>query len=162
MRKEKTITLSDRGRELTFKIKEMPALQLERWLIRAGLLLAAAGFIDTAAVQNDAGAAVEAAGKAFAEQGLKALAAVEYDKAEPLLNELLGCCSHCGAGIEQKITPEIVDGIIEDVRTIFALQKEAAALNLGFFAEGKAATTPPSETPQASAKPRGAKISLTS
>lgn len=33
MRKEKTVTLNDRGNELTFRIKEMPATRLERWLV---------------------------------------------------------------------------------------------------------------------------------
>ena len=57
MRKEKVITINDRGNELTFKIKEMPALQLESWLIRAGLLLVGSGAFDSAEV-TDAGDAL--------------------------------------------------------------------------------------------------------
>lgn len=37
MRTEKTITLEDRGKQLTFKIKEMAATQLEAWTMRAVL-----------------------------------------------------------------------------------------------------------------------------
>ena len=46
MRKEKTIVIDDRGRSLTFKIREMSALRLESWIARAGILLAATGILD--------------------------------------------------------------------------------------------------------------------
>ena len=65
--------------------------------------------------------------------GLKALANVEYEKAQPLLDELLACCARTDAGVEQRCTPDTVDGYIEDVRTLFKLRVEAAKLNFGFF-----------------------------
>ena len=42
-RKTIEIQLEDRGKTLDFVIKEMPATQLERWIIRAILLIAGAG-----------------------------------------------------------------------------------------------------------------------
>lgn len=135
MRKEKIITLTDRDNELTFKIKEMPAMQLESWLVRAGLLFAATGAFDGAEV-HDTADVMQKAGAVFGKLGVSALASIDYEKAKPLLDELLGCCYRTDAGIEQRMTPEIVDTIIEDVKTLFVLQKEAAAINLGFFSEG--------------------------
>lgn len=76
---------------------------------------------------------VENAGKYLSEHGLKALANVEYEKAQPLLDELLACCARTDAGVEQRCTPDSVDGYIEDVRTLFKLRVEAAKLNFGFF-----------------------------
>lgn len=136
MRKEKTITIDDRGNALTFKVREMPATRLESWIIRAGLLLAGTGLLDTGGkdAPQDAGEVMSAAGKALAENGLAALGKVDYDAAKPLLDELLACCTRVDAGMEQQLTPDVADGIIEDVRTLFALRKEALAVNFGFFA----------------------------
>lgn len=135
MRKETTVTIEDRGRPLTFKIREMPATQLERWIIRAMLLLAG-----SEGLEGLSGASVENAGKFLSEHGLRALAAVDYDKAEPLLDELLACCARTDAGVEQRCTPDTVDGYIEDVRTLFKLRVEAAKLNFGFFGESPSAS----------------------
>ena len=140
MRKEKIITLNDRGHELTFKIREMPALKLESWLMRAGLLLAGTGAFDGKDVTS-AGEAISRAGKVLSQGGISALAQIDYEKAQPLLDDLLACCTRTDAGIEQRLTPETVDGIIEDVRTLFALRKEALALNVGFFTDGVLSVT---------------------
>jgi hypothetical protein len=141
MRKEKTITLNDRGRELIFKIREMPATRLESWIVRAGLVLASTGILDSKSI-TDAGEAIQAAGKIITEGGLAALGNVDYDKVQPLLDELLGCCEHMVDGIGHKVTPDTVDGIIEDVKTLFALRKEVITLNFDFFApDGKSDTT---------------------
>lgn len=134
MRKEKKIVLNDRGRELNFKIKEMSALQLERWIVKAGLLLAGSGILDASLASGDAGDVMAKAGQVISDEGLSALTKLDFDKAEPLLDDLLGCCYHVvEGGVETRLTPGIVDGIIEDVRTLFQLRKEALALNLGFF-----------------------------
>lgn len=135
MRKEKTIVLTDRDKQLTFKIREMPATRLESWIVRAGLLLASTGMLKgLSSGSPDAGEVINAAGRAMAEEGLSALGRIDYEKAAPLLDELLACCCRVDAGIEQQMTPDVADGIIEDVRTLFALRREALALNLGFFA----------------------------
>ena len=43
MRKEITVTLNDRGNELTFRIREMPATKVERWIIKLAGALSATG-----------------------------------------------------------------------------------------------------------------------
>ena len=132
MRKEKTVILNDRGNELTFKVREMPATQLESWLLRAGLLLAGTGAFDGKDVTN-ANEAIAKAGAVLSNGGISALASLDYIKVQPLLDELLGCCIRTDAGVEQRLTPDTVDGIIEDVKTLFALRKEALSVNLSFF-----------------------------
>ena len=152
MRKETTITLNDRGKELTFKVREMPASRLESWIIRAGLLLAGSGLLDH--TPQGAGEALEVAGRTFHEKGLTALQAVDYEKGRPLLDELMACCTRIDAGIEQQLQPEIVDGIIEDVRTRFALYKAAWEVNMGFLFDAAQSAT---EAGQVSASPAQSK-----
>jgi hypothetical protein len=137
MRKEKTIVIDDRGRSLTFKIREMSALRLESWIARAGILLAATGILDeTKADVRNVGDIAAGVARAVGESGISALGRLDYDKARPLLDELLSCCSRVDAGVEQPLTPDVLEGFIEDVRTLFTLRKEALALNFGFFAQG--------------------------
>ena len=137
MRKEKTIVIDDRGKSLTFKIREMSALQLESWIARAGILLAATGILDETKVDvRNMGEIAEGVSRTLAHSGLSALGKLDYDKARPLLDELLACCSRVDAGVEQPLTSDVLEGFIEDVRTLFTLRKEALALNFGFFAQG--------------------------
>ena len=140
MRQEKTIVLNDRGRDLTFKIREMSAIKLESWLLRLGLLLAGTGMFDSKDVTNP-NDAIQKAGAVLSNLGISALASIDYEKAKPLLDELLACCVRTDAGIEQPLTPDTVDSIIEDIKTLFALRKEALLLNIGFFFKEKQSGT---------------------
>ena len=137
MRKEKNIVIDDRGKSLTFKIREMSALQMEGWIARAGILLAGTGILDETRVDvRNVGEIAAGVARAVGESGISALGRLDYDKARPLLDELLSCCSRVDAGVEQPLTPDVLEGFIEDVRTLFTLRKEALALNFGFFAQG--------------------------
>lgn len=150
MRKEKKIVVNDRGRELAFVVREMPATKLESWIVRAGLLIAGAGLADgllggkSAGEPLDVAHVMQAAGQMAAQGGdlLRALGAVDYEKARPLLNELLECCTPADA--VTPLTPDTADGIIEDVRTLFTLRKEALALNFSFFADAGQSGSPAS------------------
>lgn len=127
MRKEIVITLQDRDQEWTFKIKEMPATRLESWIIRALLLLGSSG------IKVPGGSDIRAAGAYLAKSGLSALSSLDYDKVQPLLDELLGCCSRVLDNLEERCTPQSVDAYILDVTTLFRLRVEAVKLNLGFL-----------------------------
>lgn len=126
-RKEITVDIQDREQLLTFKIKEMPATKLESWIIRALLLVAGSG------AQVPDGSDIKAAGAFLAEKGLTALGNIDFEKARPLLDELLGCCSVMLEKLEKRLTPDTVDDHIQDVKTLFLLRKEAVKLNLGFL-----------------------------
>ena len=124
MRKETVVTIEDRGNPLTFTIREMPATQLERWIIRAMLLLAGSEGLEGLS------GGVENAGKYLSEHGLKALANVEYEKAQPLLDELLACCARTDAGIEQRCTPA----------SLILRAASGVKLNFGFFGASPSAS----------------------
>ena len=133
-RKENIITLQDREQELTFKIREMSATKLESWIIRALLLIAGSG------ARVPEGADLKAAGAYLAEKGLASLGNIEFEKAKPLLDELLGCCSRVIERVEERCTPDSVDAYILDVTTLFRLRLEALKLNLGFLGPEAVAT----------------------
>lgn len=121
------LTLEDRGKQLQFVVKEMPATKLEAWIIRALLLIAGAG------IEVPGGSDLRRAGEFLANKGVGALGTLNYEKASPLLDDLLGCCYRKLDRVEERCTPDSVDGYIEDVTTLFKLRMEAAKLNLGFL-----------------------------
>ncbi len=151
MRKEKKIVVNDRGRELAFVVREMPATKLESFIVRAGLLIAEAGLADgllggNAGEAPDVAHVMQAAGRMLAkEQGadlIRALGNLDYEKARPLLGDLLGCCTLEGS--VEPLSEDTADAVIEDVRTLFTLRKEALALNLDFFAPAGQSGSQPS------------------
>lgn len=153
MRKEKKVVVDDRGRELVFVVREMPATRLESFIVRAGLLLAGSGLAEgllggADGEAPDVSQVVELAGSLARRQGtelLRALGSLDYEKARPLLADLLGCCTLEGA--VAPLSEETADAVIEDVRTLFTLRKEALALNLDFFAGAGQSGSQPSASP---------------
>lgn len=127
-RKTIEIQIEDRGKTLDFVIKEMPATQLERWIIRALLLIAGSGLSGI-----PGGADIQKAGAYLSEKGLGLLSTLDYEKAAPLLDELLACCHRKVDKHLELCTPNSIDGYIEDVTTILMLRTEAIKLNLGFL-----------------------------
>ena len=126
MRKEKEIKI-ETGRDAgkVFKITEMPAFQMDRWATRALLVLGKSkkGGILTLGSMN-------------IEDLLSALSEVDYEKAEPLLQELLECCSFVKNGQSIVLKKDMVDGIIEDWTTLFKLRMEALTLCIDFLEQG--------------------------
>ena len=136
MRQEKRITMEDRGGKLEFVVREMSATQLEDWTMRAVLVLAGAGS------DIPANGGVEGIGKYLAEHGLAAIGNVDYQKAKPLLDEMLACCSRVVDKMEEKVTPETADTYIMDMSTLFKLRLEAFKVNFSFFGNGSPSATP--------------------
>ena len=104
--------------------------------MRAVLVLAGAGS------DIPASGGVEGIGKYLAEHGLAAIGNVDYQKAKPLLDEMLGCCYRVIDKMEERVTPETADAYIEDMGTLFKLRLEALKVNLGFFGSGSKSASP--------------------
>lgn len=123
MRKENIITLTDSGKEKTFKIKQMSASQAERWVFKLALLLGGNANLENI---NDISSV------------LNAVDDKPFERVEELLNGLLSCCSrvHDG-GITSQLTPENVDGFVDDMTTLMTLQKEAFLINNFFPQSGQ-------------------------
>ena len=159
MRKEVTVTLNDRGNELTFRIKEMPATKVERWIIRLAGALSATGVFS--ADVADGVDAQKAIADFLLSGGLSKLGAVtkDYDEViQPLIDELYTCVEQKVGNAYFALTPDVIDAKIEDVRTLFSLQKEIVKLHLDFFVPG-ADSASTSRQPREGSEQRGPKIS---
>lgn len=140
MRREVTVTLDDRGNELTFKIREMSALQLERWIMRACLVLSRGGLKLPEAMDMHAALALLRRGDY--KTLLQVLSGIEIEDAQPLLDSMLSGCARMVGKAEMALTPALIDDVIADVRTLFALRMEILKLNFGFFTEGGPLSSP--------------------
>ena len=134
-RKEKTITIKDRDKELTFKITEMPAMKAERWKIRAIMLLLSSD------IDMPQGASIEEGINQFmaggAEKLFKALSKVDVDKAINLFDEMLYSCIQLSTqGIDTQINEDIINSNVEDSSTLTKLRFECLKLHFDFLGEG--------------------------
>ena len=129
-RKEVEIKIED-GRDAgkVFKITEMPAVPMDKWVTRALILLG----------KSDKGIGA-LAGTSF-ESILKALSAADYDETEKLLNELLACCSFLKDGVSVPMKGDMIDSVIEEWTTIMRLRVEALKVNLGFLEQDVESTS---------------------
>lgn len=126
MLKEKTITINDNGNSLQFRIKQLTATQQEELIVKALLLLAnkELGDIDVNELKNY---------QLNTKMLFSALEKLDYTRVKELSDILLGCCYRIVGKVEEKCTPETVDGYIEDFRTLLTLKKEAFSLSFDFF-----------------------------
>lgn len=126
MRKEIEIKI-EQGRDANkvFKIKEMSASQMDRWAIKALILLGKGG-----------NGGIAKLGTMGFKEILEAFGNAEYEKAEPLLQELLECCSFEKDGSSVVLKKDFIDGVVEDWTTLMRLKIEALKLNLGFLEQG--------------------------
>lgn len=142
MRKETTITLQDtniKGEpiELTFKIKQMSAVQQERWFNRAVMLLMGAGSSISDVTLNQLQNEMQSKGMQYL---LELFGKLKYEDIEPLYNELLTCCSYIPnpdkPNTAVQCTVQNIDSFISDFRNLYRLRIEVLKLNFGFLAEG--------------------------
>jgi dsDNA-binding SOS-regulon protein len=137
MTKEKIVTLKDNGRPLAFKIRQFPATKLERWINRLVLLLAKGGReAFNIPLSQDAESVRQALQKSGLDGIVKMLGGLSYEDAAPLYDELLSAASLVRENYEQECSAEVLDGNIEDVKTIYLLRWEILKLNFSFLLEG--------------------------
>ena len=156
MRKEEIITLNDRGNELTFRIREMPATQLEGWLFRVGTALASTGFAKTEDIADGIDTTKYIA-NFLVKDGLRFLGNLDYEKVvKPLVDDLYSCVEQKVGEAYLAVTADNIDSKVEDIRSLFAIQKAVITLHLGFFGIGGASASAKSPSPEASgrSKPR--------
>jgi hypothetical protein len=137
MRKEKDFKVEEEGRDKNklFHITEMPAVQAERWAIRAFLALARSG-VDVPDNIMQAGMA------GFAVLGFQALMGLQYESIEPLLNELMDCVQIIPDPKNRESARPLIDDDIEEVSTLLLLKMEVFQIHVGFsMADAKSRLT---------------------
>ena len=139
----KTITI-DTGRDAgkTFEITEMPVSRLEKWAARALVAL-----MGQAMPPEMAQAARQSGAVALASLGAKglanALAGLDWEKVEPLYDDLLGQIAVVtDQGVRVPLKAGNIELHIRDVGTIFRMRYEAVAVNFDFFPDVSVLTSP--------------------
>ena len=117
-----TITLPDGGRELTFEIRRLSAVEGEA-LIWDALRALGAG-LDFQDVTPEA--------------VVMALAKMDSGEARKLLDTLLGCCQRKVDQVLVQVSRGDCSGYITNPLTLIALEIAAATENFGFFTEKNA------------------------
>lgn len=142
MRREKTITLEDRGNKLTFKLREMSATKSERWILRGLKLLGSAG------IPVPDGADLLGVARFVHEHAQEVIRDLDLNDAVDLMNDLLGMCSRVVGKVEEPCSYETVDDYIEDAATLFRLRVEALKFFFAQYAKDSRSTSRPGPTIQ--------------
>lgn len=135
-RKDKTVIITVDGRDKgkQFIITELPADQAERWAIRLLLALTRAGAMlpDGALDAGMAGLARTVGASMVV--GLRAIAGLRFEDAEPLLAVMMGCVQYKPptAGIPPQPIFDGEGSQIEEVTTRLRLRMEVLQLHLNF------------------------------
>ena len=144
MRKEVFATLQDGGNDVMFRITQMPAMQQARWTSKALIMLAATGVVTNLNMFE-----VDKLKKQFEKDGIKMLVdligKLEFEKVEPLLNELLACCAHVpdktNRNFVVNVTADNLDSVIGDYQNVYKLAIEAFKVNFTSSAAGSPSPT---------------------
>lgn len=151
-RKTKIVTIDQQGRDKGkhYLITEMSASQAEKWATRAFLALAHSG-VEVPQNLVDAGFA------GIAVLGLRSLIGLQFEEAEPLLDEMFSCVQFIPDIRQQNVVRPIKEEAddLEEVATRVQLRTEVFELHVGFSIadalrispqEAPASTSPDSST----------------
>jgi hypothetical protein len=130
-RKTATVVITAEGRDKgkVFFITEMPAMQVERWAMKAFLALARSG-VEIPENISSAGLA------GIAQLGLKAFGGLNFDDAEPLMQEMLACVQIIPNPSNPTVRRSDIEADIEEVSTLLKLRAEVYNLHTDFLQLG--------------------------
>jgi hypothetical protein len=116
----------DKERGTKFKITEMPAAQAERWAMRALMALMKSGvqIPDNFEKLGMSG---------MAEMGIRAVAGLDWETAEPLLNEMMSCVQLIPDPTKPFFSRPLTDDDIEEISTRLKLRLEVFKLHTDFL-----------------------------
>lgn len=134
-RRTKIVTVDAEGRDKgkTFLVTEMAPRKAEKWAARVLFAIAKGGGDDREAEEVAAGGMA-----GLAAVGLRSFTRVDFDDAEPLLDEMMECVSFIPdkSKLDQTTGEPFKRGLVEDdieeVSTILALRSEVIEIHTGF------------------------------
>jgi len=126
-RKTKVVTITAEGRDRgkQFLITEMPASRAEKWAFRAFFALGRAG-IQVPEEMAGMGMSV------IAVIGIRALAMLRFEDAEPLMDEMMGCVQFMPDPARPAIVRQLIEDDVEEATTLLLLRSEVIELHTGF------------------------------
>ena len=139
-RNTKSLTISAEGRDKgkTFLLTEMSAVRAEKWAARALLALLKSGV----ELPEDA---AQAGLAGIAAVGIKAFGSIDWNLAEPLLDEMMECVQFVYDPRKPGAVRALFEEDIEEVTTRLSVRKELLELHLGFSLAAKLSTSQKSE-----------------
>lgn len=139
MRKSVEITITEDGNPIIFRVQQWAATEKESWILRAMLALAGSAGANVD-IDLAGGVSADALISELGRKGLGIFAGLKYETARPLMDDLLACCYHKVGSAEIRCTPENIDGVLTDVKSLFRLRAEAFKVNFpDFFTANTAA-----------------------
>jgi hypothetical protein len=136
-RKELFLTIPDEGRDKgkMFKLTEAPAIQADKWGIRALLALNKSGadIPDEIMKLGLVGVLVV---------GVHKLRGVAWEDLEPLLDEMMSCVMMVPTPSRREIIRMVMADDIEEIATLSLLRKEVFTLHMGFTAPAATSKSP--------------------
>lgn len=111
-----------------FVLREMPASQAEKWAMRALLSVARSGI--------DIGQAAGQGMQGIAMMGVSALLAANWEDAEPLLDEMMGCIQVQPDPSNPHVVRPLIEDDLEEVWTRIYLRREVLEMHVGFSLSG--------------------------
>ncbi|CCE07598.1 conserved hypothetical protein [Bradyrhizobium sp. STM 3843] len=137
MRKTSNITIQDEGRDKdkVFVLTEKPAIEADKWGIRALLALSKSGVPIPPEFMEMGIIGVLAV-------GVHRLAGVSFTDLEPLLDEMLTCVQIMPTPERPDIIRKLLPDDIEEVKTLQTLRMEVFRLHTGFSPPAKAPVSP--------------------
>lgn len=132
-RKQKTVTITDAGRDQgkVFLLTELPTYESEEWAARLLFALMNAGveIPDNIAQAGLSGVAA---------LGMQAVTRLPFESAKPLLDKMMTCVQ---IQPSPGVVRALVDDDIEEVRTRIELRKHILDLHLSFFTPAASSTS---------------------
>lgn len=130
MARKTSIFVADSKRDAgkQFLLTEMPASRAEKWGMRALLALMRGGVEvpDDLASMGLAGIAI---------MGVQALSGLDFELAEPLIDEMFACIAIIPDPKRPDITRGLVEDDIEEIATRLKLRKAILDLHIDFFTD---------------------------
>lgn len=142
MIKQKIVTVIDDGHTYKFQVSRMPARKFEKWLVRAGLILASSASGISVPSLKGVDDIVNLAKK----EGLNIFKNISFERVEPLYDELLDYVARVDGNSIEPLDPDLIDAYITEVGTLLTLRMEAFAINLDFSKAAKNSTSPAMES----------------
>ena len=132
MANETTVVLDDRGKRLTFIIRQMYALKMEQWME------CAAGLLPEEELKP-LGANPSAIARLILSRGIYGLVSDDEELTAALLDDLLECCSFFNPETSERTpcTRENIEEFLSDVQTLRQLRESSLRANLAFSLKGQ-------------------------
>lgn len=135
MRTTKKITITDNGNNYEYLLTKMSALSLQKWTERAFAALIETGILEQEAASTDFLTNLKTVFNNFSGDTLSCLGRVNCDRLDALILDMVGKTAERVVGASKvKVTETDLEATLEDMSSLFELEKECLFVNFPIFA----------------------------